>query len=254
MDRESLLEAIEASPLANHIEFLLANAAPMVRIKPRDKNDAGRSCIAGSPNLPTNFSWPECEPGYRFMMQLDFAEMPPCVSGQPDAGVLSFFLEHNDDNSNDWWSPECLKVFYFAGSDELVTAKAPNGVPSFDAFPIAFEHGWDLPFLSRLVKDSYENTPISFDDLNDYEDLRDSLHIRYRFGEYNRVTNFCFGHPMDTCLCQNPLPGPDWMQLVNIDTHEDLGLFFMDHARFMVFVETKRFAVQDFSNLKPYAG
>ena len=44
------------------------------------------------------------------------------------------------------------------------------------------------------------------------------------------------------------------MQLLNIDTHKDLGLFLVNHAGFMVFVEKERFASRDFTNVQPYAG
>ena len=252
MHRDILLETIEESDLCDYADQLVERASLLLYMKPGSSAVGIRSRFCGSPNLPPDFKWPECDLGYRFALQLDFSEMPKCCDGQPDNGLLSLFLETNHDNGNDWSAPGCIKAFYFEGDQELPEIKSPAEAQSFAPVPISYISAWDLPFNdldqeSFFITNAYE----------EYNDLKYSLEDNCREAAgltAGQSNGHCFGYPLAPSLPHDPSPGPEWIQLMSISTNEELELFFYDHAHFMVFIEKDRLANKDFSNLVTCAG
>ena len=66
--------------------------------------------------------------------------------------------------------------------------------------------------------------------------------------------DYLLGYPSYFTLGYDPTPGPDWIQLLTLDSHEQFGWNWHDTAKLMVFIEKDRLARKDFSYLKCDAG
>ena len=93
--------------LGEHREHLLGIARPSVEIITADAPVTdGCSKFGGSPDLPTDFQWPHHKLGpYRFIGQLNLADIPKGPHGLPVACLLSFFYAHDENGESFWGGP-----------------------------------------------------------------------------------------------------------------------------------------------------
>jgi hypothetical protein len=98
--------------LGENREYLSGIARPSVEIiiagAPVTK---GCSKFGGSPDLPTDFKWPQHKLGpYRFIGQVNLADIPKGPHGLPGGGLLSFFYAHDENGESFWGDPEYVRV------------------------------------------------------------------------------------------------------------------------------------------------
>lgn len=92
MNRNHFLDTIEKSEISNHKDYLLQVLRPAIDIlkHPEAELKLGCSRFGGAPDLPAGSEWPayEMKP-YRFLGQINFAEIPPTEADLPAKGLLS---------------------------------------------------------------------------------------------------------------------------------------------------------------------
>ena len=62
------------------------------------------------------------------------------------------------------------------------------------------------------------------------------------------------GWPDHNTLAYDPTPGPGWVPLLTVASHEQLDWCWQDDDNLMVFIEADRLAALDFSTLRCDAG
>src|SRR5436190_24251382 len=100
MDVERLAEIVsEIDAVAPHREYLNKIAKPRVDIAlVDDEPTAECSRFGGDPFVPVGFEWPQRDIGeYRFLGQINFAEIQDAPSILPRSGLLSLFYAYDED-------------------------------------------------------------------------------------------------------------------------------------------------------------
>ncbi|MBK6691765.1 MAG: DUF1963 domain-containing protein [Myxococcales bacterium] len=69
-----------------------------------------------------------------------------------------------------------------------------------------------------------------------------------------RHTDHLLGYPSHYSLGYDPTPGPEWVSLLTLHSHDALEWCWQDGNKLMVFIERERLAARDFSALKCDAG
>ena len=245
MEHERLISVVRNTPLAEYADYLTQTAVRMLTIQRRDTANV-KSRFAGSPDLPPGFSWPQHEDGYyRFLLQLDLGEMSNCIPAQPNSGLLVLFEKFDEGGNMDWTASDYIVASYFPDPTALITTESPAGREVHHPIPITFKSAWDIPLFDYFIESTYANTPLPKAMWREYSEVRDALH---------ESPDFCFGCPTSRCLGFDPLPGPDWLQLLNLDSDEDIEWNFHDGGKLMIFIETARLANCDFTHLSTVAG
>jgi len=92
----NLIEAIEAKKLSKYKEFICQSTRPAIDIvrKQNTKPSLGCSRLGGKPDLPIGSQWPmQKSVPYRFIGQINFAEIPPSDIDIPSAGLVTIKLD-----------------------------------------------------------------------------------------------------------------------------------------------------------------
>lgn len=247
MDLQEFISVLNGSPLAEYSTYLSERRRPLIELVREDGPvRLHQSRICGAPDVPAGFQWPEHEGGaYRFLMQLNFGEMPKCLPEQPAGGLLTIFEKFDADGNMNWSASDYIVARFFSDNEILATAKPPDTSGVQEAIPLSFRSGFDIPLFDNLIPSTYEGSPIPKARWREYADVRNELH---------ETPDFLFGYPTNRCLGYDPTPGPGWMQLVNLDTDEDLEWYFHDGSKLMIFIEADRLAKCDFGKLTTDAG
>jgi Domain of unknown function (DUF1963) len=246
MDLSRFSQIVEQSPIANQQEYLQRHLRPVIDIL---RSDAairlGGSRYNGSPDLPAGFEWPMHHLGpYRFLAQLNFAEIPNIDVGLPKHGLLSLFVA--DDPMGEfeffWGDPGYVHAEFFSEATELVTTQPPDAMTFGSSWPIRYRSTLDLPF----DQDQVDVWPFTTDELlAHYDSLRNVLH---------ESEDYLLGYPSHCSLVYNPTPGPEWISLFTADSDDALEWCWHDGDKLMIFIERKRLQQCDFSNLRSDAG
>lgn len=234
--------------LGEHREHLLGIARPSVEILTAKARVAkGCSKFGGSPDLPADFQWPQHKLGpYRFIGQINFADIPTGRHGLPNGGLLSFFYAHDENGESFWGDPNYVRAYRFDKSDALKPVEPPAAVRLGSTAVLKFQLGVDVPPRPWPSNESAaKKWPISEDQEDAYWDLRCKLHPSGRY---------LLGYPFNTTLAYDPTPGPKWRSLLTLNSDDKLEWCWHDDDWLVTFIEERRLRAGDFSRIKSDAG
>ncbi len=246
MKIEQLILLIKHFSLADHEQFLRHLVKPAVNIMIGETPiTRGASKFGGFPDVPKGFKWPEHEQGpYRFLGQINFAQIANSPPILPKSGLLSLFIADigisEEEPAVSWGDSGYVIGFYFNQVADLVPL-TPETQKQKETH-IAFETTIDLPFHEELLKE----WPLS-------EDQKEELFTNLR-GDMDREGDYLLGYPQYQSLAYNPTPKGDWISLIALNSRDDLDWNWHDGDRLMIFIEPSKLQVADFSSLKSDAG
>ena len=213
---------------------ILARARPAVAIDTERAADddfpIGASKFGGRPDLPRGAAWPRCEASpLQFHAQFDLSELSRTVAGRalPPAGLLSFFMYH-DYPQDSYGEPEHgrgvpggLHIIHTPPGAELHRLAPPDDLTA--------DHG-PPGRPCRLT-------------LTEALDLPDGWKPR-RKGDYERwplvdgADHQLFGYARVTVLGEDPVPGPEWEQLLRFSSDDKLSWGWGDGHRLFWYIRT----------------
>lgn len=246
MNRNNFLELIEQSEIRNHKEYLLQVSRPAFDILKQKEVELrlGSSRFGGAPDLPAGSEWPTYGTNpYRFLGQINFAEIPPTEAGLPTKGLLSLFTANNHPDEDAYlevFEDGYLHAIYIPEPTNLEMIMAPY--PNLGkAVAIGFSQTLDIPYDEYQAKD----WPFTEEESEIYTDIRETLH---------KSSDYLLGYPSYYSLAYNPTPGAEWISFLTIDSDDDLEWCWHDGGKLMLFIELERLKKRDFSKLKSDAG
>ena len=242
----SLASYIDELGLDEHRDYLLGIARPSVEIiTVTAPITQGCSKLGGSPDLPVGFQWPSHQHGmYRFIGQVNLADVPGGRHGLPGSGLLSFFCAHDDDGESFWGAPDYVIALRFEEVHELQPVRPPTAVGRGATCAVKFQAGADVPpwpWDAAVVA----KWPISKPQRDAYARLRRRLHPSGRY---------LMGYPLNSSLAYDPTPGPTWRSLLTLSSDGKLEWCWHDGDWLVAFIETHRLHAGDFSMIKADAG
>jgi hypothetical protein len=232
--------------LGEHQEYLLGMARPSVEIlTAKARVTKGCSKFGGAPDLPADFEWPQHKLGpYRFIGQINLADIPIGSHALPTDGLLSFFYAHDEDGESFWGDPDYVRAYRFDKPDALKPVKPPAAVRLGSTEAIKSQLGADVPPWP-WDESAAKKWPISEDQRDAYWELRLRLHPSRRY---------LLGYPLNTTLAYDPTPGPEWRSLLTLRSDEELEWCWHDGDWLVTFIEEQRLRAGDFSQIKSDAG
>ena len=125
MKIEKLIELIKQSLLAEQEPFLRTLFRPVVNIeKVETPVILANSKFGGYPDLPKKFKWPKHDDGYyRFLCQINFAQIESAPSILPKKGLLSLFVaDYIEDyvETEYFWGDPGYVIGYLFKEEELL--------------------------------------------------------------------------------------------------------------------------------------
>lgn len=251
-------DRLVAGPGRAHADLFRSLVRPCVRIALTDQAPAGtESRFGGALSLPRDFEWPRHDVGIYYPLgQIDFAEISNRPSALPEKGVLALlyadFDPTVDQNGEIFWRDEgYLKAWYFEDPSALVPTAAPHGKGP-KGCRIILSGELDLPRHLEL----YEDPPFDYATLDRWLDTPDPS-WQPTPDEASRSflpTDYLLGYPSHYSLGYDPTPGPEWVSLLTIHSHDSLDWCWQDGNKLMVFIERAKLAARDFSALQCDAG
>ncbi|KAF0813029.1 hypothetical protein IGB42_02425 [Andreprevotia sp. IGB-42] len=229
--------------LAPHADYLLGIARPCVNIELAGQTTAAAvSRFGGQPCVPAGFQWPSHPAGrYRFLGQINFAEIADAPSLLPRSGLLALFYAEDVDGDEVFWQDEgYVQGFYWPDHADHVLMPCPTG-DDIPAWQITLQSGVDLP-LFDVLRDDWPEDP---------EMLTDGICDIVRGGDV--IHNYLLGYPSYCTLCYDPAP-PGWISLLTVFSLPELQWCWHDGDKLMVFIEPDKLQRADFSHLKSDAG
>lgn len=247
MNEQKFAEIIRGSLLAPHFDFIMSLIKPAIEISLLEsEGESTSSRLGGLPFMPDNFEWPSHERGfYRFVCQINFTEVPE-IKILPNNGLLSLFVAEDPEGDSWYWEDNYALGYFSTNLDNHVITSPPDKSAVGPSAAINFSKTIDLPFLSYLRED----WPWTEDEHDEFE---------YGLGElmgrpYGYLDNYLLGYPPGSSLAYNPLPGPEWISILTLKSHERLDWCWHDGGPLMVFIEPTKLENGDFSKLKCEAG
>jgi uncharacterized protein YwqG len=212
---------------------ILACAKPAVAITivPCEEHDLppGATKFGGLPSLPVGTEWPRCAAGpLEFLAQFDLAELRRTVVGQrlPPTGLLSFFMYHNSSEdmygAHDNGVPGGLQIRHTPAGTKLGVLAPPDDLDENLGRP---RSPGELQFVDAL-------------DLPDYHERYSEIEIFERPPRLNDASHQLFGYAHVTVLVQDPIPGPEWEQLIRFDSDDNFGWNWGDGHRMFWYIKT----------------
>jgi uncharacterized protein YwqG len=229
-----------------HREFLSGVARPSVEIITADTPEVrSGSKFGGSPDLPADFEWPHHEFGpYRFIGQVNLADVPKAPHGLPGVGLLSFFYAHDEDGELFAGDPDYVRVFRFDTVAALQPVEPPAAVRFGAGATVTFRPGEDVPPWPWSDGNA-EKWPIDESQRDAYRELRCRLHPGRRY---------LLGYPFNTTLAYDPTPGPAWRSLLTLASDDEMEWCWADGDWLVTFIEQQRLQAGDFSQVQADAG
>ncbi|VEP17515.1 conserved hypothetical protein [Hyella patelloides LEGE 07179] len=243
MNIESLTKIVsELEPLAEHIDYILNIAKPSVEIELVDEPaTADCSRFGGHPFVPPDLKLPELEIGeYRFLGQINFAEITDSPSILPKYGLLSLFYLYDKNGEVFWGDDGYVLGFYWEDLQHHIVMRFNEEIP--ETKRIKLTTGLNLPRSQELKNDypfNEESADCFFEELPEQIDAKDE---------------YLLGYPSFNTLGYDPTPGTEWISLLTVHSIEEFDWCWHDGDRLMVFIEADKLANKDFSNLKCDAG
>ena len=240
MDADSLAKIVsELKPLAPHLEYLRRIAKPRVDIElVHDEPTSECSRFGGDPFVQKDFKWPSHDIGeYRFLGQINFAEIQNPPSVLPRSGLLSLFYAYDEDGECFWGDDGYVLGYFWDDLSNHMNFPSPSAdTPATRR--IKLTGGIDLPRHEELRKD----WPFNRDALYELADAIDA----------NR--EYLLGYPSFNTLAYDPTPGAEWISLLTVGSLDEFEWCWHDGDTLMVFIEPAKLEQKDFSHLKSDAG
>jgi uncharacterized protein YwqG len=250
---DSFAKLLANSKIAIHSGFLLKHIRPAVDVI-WDKNaETYPACsrFGGTPDLPIGTEFPAYEVNgkvypYRFIGQINFADIPPVKTGLPNSGLLSLFAADYIGDDGLWCrDDEYVYAIYITDLANLENVNPPPDYPFTTASAVVkkFQPTIDIPFDEFQV----ENFPISYDrddEYDEYHEIRNSLH----------GYNYLLGYPSYCSLAYNPTPEGEWISLLTLASDDDLEWCWHDGGSLMIFIKKEDLQNLNFNNLTAEAG
>ena len=204
-------ECVRECGLDKYQDFPMGISRPSIELLSSDLPIiSGCSKFGGSLDLPRSFAWPRHKFGdYRFIGQINLAELPRDVSSLPSTGLLSLFYAHDENAEFFWRDAGYIRADHFSSIEELQPHTPPGSVQFGGSARIAFEASRDVPAWSWWNDDWIKNWPIDESASDEYWDLRLRLHPSHRY---------LLGYPLNTTLAYDPTPGPEWHSLLTLSS------------------------------------
>lgn len=236
----------ELAPLLPHLDYLEGIAKPSVEIRLAEDESAKTtgSRFGGLPAVPPGFRWPKYAHGqFRFLGQINCAEIEAGASLLPDAGILSFFYAVDENGECVWAENDYVTAYFWPDPAQLKElAPARSAGPATDSVAVQLERGLHLPRHYELRDDW------PFDEDSEEIDL-----VVYGLAE-NQADDYLLGYPSYCTLGEDPTPGEDWIALLTVASNEDLNWCWQDGDKLMVFIQKDKLKTRDFSKLYCIAG
>lgn len=231
--------------LDEHREYLLGIARPSIEILTTTAPvTGGCSRFGGSPDLPAGFEWPRHALGpYRFIGQINLADLPRGPHGLPGEGLLSFFYAHDEEGESFWQDPDYVRAYRFDMA-ALGPVEPPAAVRLGATATLAFRPGEDVPPWP-WDGNAVAAWPIGKSLQYAYEELVTLLHP---------TGHYLLGYPHNPTLGYDPTPGPGWRSLLTLDSDDALMWGWHDGDTLVTFIEEQRLRAGDFSHIQSDAG
>ena len=180
---------------------------------------------------------------YRFIGQVNLADIPKGPHGLPGGGLLSFFYAHDENGESFWGDPDYVRV-YGSKVDALKRSSRRRLYASARLRHSGFNwartcrpgRGTSPPRRSGRSASPSEDA---------YWELRLRLHPSGRY---------LLGYPFNTTLAYDPTPGPEWRSLLTLSSDDELEWCWHDGDWLVTFIEQQRLRAGDFSQIKADAG
>jgi len=240
MDAVTLTNAVSRiETLAEYVEYLLKIAKPCVDIDLVDLRVTQEcSRFGGDPFVPLDFKFPPHEVGeYRFLGQINFAEIADPPSILPESGLLTIFYAYDEEGEIFWGDDDYILGFYWRDWQNHTLLKLPTKNLS-KARRIVLTAGINLPFNDEL-RDDWAFDP---ELLWELVEIVDPNH------------EYLLGYPSFNSLAYDPTPGKEWISLLTVSSLPEFDWCWHDGDKLMVFIEADKLAKGDFSCLKSDAG
>lgn len=207
MDLDTLAGIISSIDGASeHADYILNLSKPSVDIEVMDElPESAGSRFGGHPLLPKDFEWPVHAVGeYRFLGQIDFAEIANLPNLLPKSGLLSLFYAFHEEGEIFWGNDGYVLGFYWDDcSGHSIFDSPTNYVPA--ARKISLAGSIDIPRHLDLRND----WPFDGDVL---DKLTDAIGAKDKY---------LLGYPSFTTLAYDPTPGPEWMSLLTVPSLDE---------------------------------
>lgn len=237
MNSDDIRRVIESSPVAKHVDAIMALTIPAVKMKTylvEDDLPLGTSRMGGAPDLPPGAPWPESKGRpMEFLAQIDFAAAAAAyrLPDFPDSGWVALFrdlraMEEGDyDDRRQWqW------LQFDCPAEILVRNEQPLDVTErFNFCEIIFEPELCLP---NDVQERFAAADPALEE-EIYEYLDNTI-WDIRNGPYHRLG----GIPM---LIQSDIDDyRGWEFLMQIDSDDEVGWMWGDMGRIYNWGKRKR--------------
>jgi len=239
---EKLRELIAADDeLRPHREYIETLVKPSVVLEFADDAPSDlENRFGGNPAVPPGFAWPSHEVGeYRFLGQINFGEIDSGPFLLPTKGILSLFYAYDKDGEVFWRDDGYILGHYWPDLGELKMMHPPSPyLPAKAPRKLRMTAGVDIPSDRELR--------------NDWPFDTDLLYWLAEEGCF--ADDYLLGYPSFYTLAYDPTPGPEWISLLTLKSHDELEWCWHDGDKLMVFIETEKLKAKDFSSLKSDAG
>lgn len=252
----SLVERLRKYGLTPYRDNLVSLAKPAIEIVCESYSDdfdadpVGESQLGGLPSLPRGSEWPRCDQGpLKFLGQFDLTRFGPALCGRslPRYGLLSFFQYHDIGEDIQGEEGEELQVILTRQTSDLVQLQPPddltedNGRPTASA-AVSFRETLDLPCRTEPWEVKLR--------------VPDELYERYwdLLWKQRRSKHALFGYARPRHLVCDPIPVPEWQQLITLESDDELGWGWGDGHEFFWYIRTADLLAGKFDDTRGYDG
>jgi uncharacterized protein (TIGR02996 family) len=245
-----LVERIREFDLEPYRDRLLPLARPVLELKDVSLTDektipAGGSKLGGRPALPRRTAWPRSDRGpLKFFAQFDLADLHPTTAGRalPADGLLSFFTYQNipEDRHGDprvIFTPPGVDLELLDPPDDLDEDLGRPGRPA----TFTLRESLDLPKATEPWEGQLGLPG---------EAAADRWEVRDRYWDLllmqRKITHVLFGYARPRHLACDPIPGPEWEQLISFWSDDDLGWGWGDGHELFWYIRTEDLRVGRF--------
>lgn len=242
--------------LRKNARRLAKSARHAISLKPAKQGASTCSKLGGVPLVPGGFRWPHSGDGvpYVFVAQFDLKELPRigflARRRLPASGLLSVFVAGDGTNSSPLaWEPGFVRVYHFAATDRLESARAPTrqrpaqwGPPEVDAIPLEFQREISVP-----LEEQWDEWPELSGDAGTGPEVLDIV----RGEQFYRDDGLghLFGYPLETHTSLGVLDA-GWEPLLSLPSVTSLGWCWLDAWAIVLFAKSAAIRVGDFSEVR----
>jgi uncharacterized protein (TIGR02996 family) len=258
-----LLQGILAGDLVAVWDSVLRLARPILTLTTEPVAEkqlaVGQSKFGGHPDLPQTANWPTCEAGpLGFLGQINLDELAQTqvVRWLPRGGLLSFFAYQSYTSGHQPGAgPEVAgdtRVLYSPPSATLRRRPPPDdlgddGNAPFHACRLGWCETWDLPDRQDVLPRQYSADRKKLDKGDRWEKVHEIRRQCHSFGHH------LLGYSVHFRTMEDPSPGPDWSNLLCLNSDDHLDWSWCDGEHLAVFVHQDDLALGTIARVYGYA-